>query len=93
MPLRNYGVWKATPVSYVVEHKEDDSKSPHLSLYFSDKGGPSRHSDPEIRRGGRGNKEIPGLFRAAINIKSGDKDESRLTYWVDHDFKDHPVVK
>ncbi|KAJ6075691.1 hypothetical protein N7499_007672 [Penicillium canescens] len=103
MPLRNYGVWKATPASYVVEHEEDDNKSPHLSLYFSDKGGPGHHSGQEfrrprrhsghkIRRAGRGNKEIPGLFRAAINIKSGDKNESRLTYWVDHDFKNHPIV-
>ena len=90
MPLRNYGVWKATPVSYVVEHREDDNKSPHLSLYFSDKGRLSHHATHKFRR--RGNKEIPGLFRAAINIKSGDKNESRLTYWVDHDFKNHPIV-
>ncbi|OGE46547.1 hypothetical protein PENARI_c196G06424 [Penicillium arizonense] len=92
MPLRNYGVWKANPVSYVVEHEADDDKSPHLSLYFSDKGGLSHHSGHKFRRAGRGNKEIAGLFRAAINIKSGDKDESRLTYWVDHDFNNHPIV-
>lgn len=92
MPLRNYGVWKATPASYVVEHNEDANKSPHLSLYFSDKGGLTHRSGHNIRRAGRGNKEIPGLFRAAINIKSGDKNESRLTYWVDHDFKNHPII-
>ncbi|KAG0153884.1 hypothetical protein PDIDSM_1263 [Penicillium digitatum] len=91
MPLDNYGVWKATPVCYKVEYKEDDSKSPHLSLYFSDKGGLSHHSGKKFRRASRDNKEIPGLFRAAINIKSGDQNESRLTYWVNHDFK-HPMV-
>lgn len=107
MPISDYGVWKAKPVHYVVEHEWDDHKSPHLSLYFSDKGGLSHHSGFDFRRasrpnkgnkgnkghkGQKGDKEIPGLFRAAINIKSGDKHESRLTYWVNHDFKNHPIV-
>jgi uncharacterized protein YukJ len=96
MPVDNYGMWKATPVHYVVEHHEDDSKSPHLSLYFDDKGGSSHHSSHhsghKFYRTGRNNKEIPGLFRAAINIKSGDKKESRLAYWVDHNFNNHPIV-
>lgn len=32
-----------------------------------------------------------GQARAAINIKSGDRKESRLVYWSDKDFK-HPIV-
>lgn len=92
MPLRSYGVWKAKPVSYIVEYEADDDKSPHLSLHFSDKGQLSHHSGHNLRRARRGNKEIAGLFRAAINIKSGDENESLLTYWVDHDFKSHPIV-
>lgn len=92
MPIRNYGLWKATPVSYIVEHEEDDHESPHLSLYFSDKGGLTHHSGHKSRRASRGNIEIPGLFRAAINVKSGDKNESRLVYWVNHNYKNHPIV-
>ncbi|KAJ5506915.1 hypothetical protein N7453_005872 [Penicillium expansum] len=94
MPLRNYGLWKATPVSYIVEYEEDDNKSPHLSLYFRDKGGLTHHSGHKSRRAGKGNKEIPGLFRAAINIKSGDKKESRLAYWSHRPISGfHPLEK
>jgi uncharacterized protein YukJ len=32
-------------------------------------------------------------FEAAINIKSGDQDESRLAYWVNEDMNDHPLVE
>ncbi|KAJ5608242.1 hypothetical protein N7537_004861 [Penicillium hordei] len=92
MPLRNYGVWKGTPVSYIIEYEVDDNESPHLSLYFSDKRGPTHHSTHNLNRARRGNKEIPGLLRAAINIKSGDKRESRLTYWADHNFNNHPIT-
>ena len=43
--------------------------------------------------GGRNGKlEIPGLCRAAINIKSGDSKDSRLVYWVNRTFDDHPMV-
>ncbi|OJJ96289.1 hypothetical protein ASPACDRAFT_47060 [Aspergillus aculeatus ATCC 16872] len=31
-------------------------------------------------------------YRAAINIKSGDRDESRLVYWVNEDMSGHPLV-
>lgn len=36
MPVENYGVWKAKPVSYTYEKDKDDPESPHLSLIFSD---------------------------------------------------------
>ncbi|KAL4788198.1 hypothetical protein BJX76DRAFT_200016 [Aspergillus varians] len=32
-------------------------------------------------------------FEAAINIKSGDRQESRLVYWVDKEMGDHPLVE
>ncbi|GLA30100.1 hypothetical protein AnigIFM63604_007527 [Aspergillus niger] len=32
-------------------------------------------------------------FRAAINIKSGDQQESRLVYWVNEDMSGHPLVR
>ncbi|RAH48795.1 uncharacterized protein BO95DRAFT_489101 [Aspergillus brunneoviolaceus CBS 621.78] len=31
-------------------------------------------------------------YHAAINIKSGDPDESRLAYWVNEDMSGHPLV-
>jgi uncharacterized protein YukJ len=39
MPIKNYGVWKAKPVSYTFETNKDDHISPHLSLKFSDDAG------------------------------------------------------
>ena len=36
MPIRKYGVWVAYPTSYEAERNSDDSKSPHISLYFDD---------------------------------------------------------
>lgn len=60
MPIQNYGVWKAKPVSYTYETREQDPRSPHLTLLFRDDG--------------------PGKARAAINIKSGDRSDSRLVY-------------
>ncbi|GFF26696.1 uncharacterized protein YukJ [Aspergillus udagawae] len=90
MPIDDYGVWKAYPVHYVVEHDEDDSRSPHLSLYYDDSGKYRKEgTEGNLRRTG---KEITGLFRAAINIKSGDKNDSHLVYWVDHDFNQHPII-
>jgi uncharacterized protein YukJ len=70
MPLDNYGVWKAHPISYEVERR--GTRTPHLTLYFRDNGGPD--------------------YRAAINIKSGDQQESRLVYWVNEDMSGHPLV-
>jgi uncharacterized protein YukJ len=88
MPIRGYGVWKAKPVHYVVEHENEDEVSPHLSLYFDDKGG--NFSGRKFRSTGR-HKGISGLFRAAINIKSIGK-ESQLAYWVDRNFNNHPII-
>jgi uncharacterized protein YukJ len=34
MPIRNYGVWKARPVSYRVDGPDD--RSPHINLVFAD---------------------------------------------------------
>ncbi|KAF7164520.1 hypothetical protein CNMCM5623_009017 [Aspergillus felis] len=114
MPIENYGVWKANPVTYRVEHRWEDPKSPHLSLYYDDSGQhpderSKRHDEERSRRQHHdqhhgqhqgqhqgqhhgGAKEIPGLFGAAINIKSGDPKDSKLAYWVDHDFGGHPII-
>ncbi|KAJ0417621.1 hypothetical protein BJY00DRAFT_289275 [Aspergillus carlsbadensis] len=34
-----------------------------------------------------------GVYEAAINIKSGDLDESRLAYWVNEDMSNFPLVE
>ncbi|KAL3448005.1 hypothetical protein BJX65DRAFT_307293 [Aspergillus insuetus] len=98
MPVEDYGVWKAVPVKYDFEYHYEDPKSPHLSLYYHDNPTEEPEFDSAFRRRFRGhppnrNKpmEIPGLFRAAINIKSIGR-ESRLAYWVDHDMGDHLIV-
>lgn len=92
MPVNDYGVWKATPVQYTVEHDSEDRDTPHLSLYFDDSGEPTRLASHNVDRSRHSGLEIPGLFRAAINIKSGDKKESRLAYWVKHNFNQHPRI-
>ncbi|KAF4161550.1 hypothetical protein CNMCM6936_003391 [Aspergillus lentulus] len=69
MPLDNYGVWKALAIRYDVERR--GTRTPHLTLYFRDNGGPD--------------------FRAAINIKSGDQQESRLVYRINEDMSGHPL--
>jgi uncharacterized protein YukJ len=71
MPVGNYGVWKAKPIRYTYETREDDPRSPHLSLFFD---------DDELNNA-----------RAAINIKSGDGDDSRLVFWPVTDFQ-HPLI-
>ncbi|KAJ5627030.1 hypothetical protein N7528_004457 [Penicillium herquei] len=102
MPINNFGVWRARPVMYKFEHDSNDHTSPHLSLYFDD--GQEQNEDynstNEYRDHGRhethhrGPKpvEIPGLNRATINIKSGDKQESTLVFWANRNFKDNPMV-
>ncbi|KAL3483405.1 hypothetical protein BJX62DRAFT_244935 [Aspergillus germanicus] len=99
MPVRDYGVWKGIPVLYDFEDHYEDPESPHLSLYYHDNPNKEPEFDRGHRRRFRGHPpnrstpmEIPGLFRAAINIKSIDVD-SRLAYWVDHDMGDHPIVQ
>ncbi|KAL2862394.1 uncharacterized protein BJX67DRAFT_366384 [Aspergillus lucknowensis] len=89
MPVENYGVWKAHPVHYTIERHEDDPKSPHLSLYFHDlESGQPKYDTSFTRR----EKDIKGLYRAAINIKSGDPLDSRLAYWVNHGIDQNPLV-
>ncbi|KAF4944757.1 hypothetical protein FGADI_12462 [Fusarium gaditjirri] len=34
--VKDYGVWRAKPVSYTFEDRSEDSHTPHLSLYFDD---------------------------------------------------------
>ncbi|KAF5971304.1 hypothetical protein FBULB1_9319 [Fusarium bulbicola] len=71
--VKDYGVWRAKPVSYTFEDRVADPHSPHLSLYFDD------------GQGAEG--------RAAINIKSGNKEESRLAYWTVPDFAHYVTTK
>lgn len=71
MPVENYGVWKGKPIRYTYETHEEDPRSPHLMLLFTDE----RHTNP----------------RAAINIKSGDRLDSRLAFWTVAEFQ-HPLV-
>ncbi|OOF98765.1 hypothetical protein ASPCADRAFT_504341 [Aspergillus carbonarius ITEM 5010] len=92
MPVQNYGVWKAHPVRYSVEHAYQDPRTPHLSLYFTSEDPPpsstTKHPHPPSPK----TKDIPNLNRAAINIKSGDRDESRLVYWVNENLIDHHII-
>ncbi|KAL4892304.1 hypothetical protein BDV59DRAFT_180449 [Aspergillus ambiguus] len=99
MPVEDYGVWKGFPVHYDFEHDYEDPKSPHLSLYYHD----NCETEPQFDRKHRQKhknkpinknhpKEIPGLFRAAINIKSIGR-ESRLAYWVNYNLNEHPIVQ
>ncbi|KAF7524256.1 hypothetical protein PCG10_005949 [Penicillium crustosum] len=99
MGVRDYGIWKGTPVLYEFEDRYEDHDSPHLSLYYHDNEGDPPGFDRDFRRNNRGHppnpnhpKEIPGLFRAAINIKSTD-DETRLAYWVKDNMEDHLIVQ
>ncbi|KFA52845.1 hypothetical protein S40293_00900 [Stachybotrys chartarum IBT 40293] len=36
MPLQNYGVWKATPIAFTAQRRDQDPHSPHGSLKFED---------------------------------------------------------
>ncbi|KAJ5349159.1 hypothetical protein MYU51_012037 [Penicillium brevicompactum] len=99
MGVRDYGIWKGTPVLYEFEDRYEDDTSPHLSLYYHDEEGDPPDFDLGFRRNNRGHppnpnrpKDIPGLLRAAINIKSTD-DETRLAYWVNNNMEDHPIVQ
>lgn len=99
MPVQDYGVWKGLPVHYEFEHNYEDPHSPHLSLYYHDNSETEPHFDRKYRQKHKGKppkknspKEIPGLFRAAINIKSTDRD-SRLAYWVNYNISEHPMVQ
>lgn len=99
MPVDDYGVWKAVPVHYEVEDRYEDPNSPHLSLYYHENHEVEPQFDVRYRQkhkdkvSNKNNpKDIPGLFRAAINIKSIDRD-SRLAYWVKYTLSDHTIVR
>ncbi|PYI02935.1 hypothetical protein BO78DRAFT_350734 [Aspergillus sclerotiicarbonarius CBS 121057] len=95
MPVQNYGVWKAHPVQYTVEHAHQDPRTPHLSLYFTSDDPPAHPSTEHHHHPHHPptkTKEIPSLNRAAINIKSGDREESRLVYWVNETLSDHHIT-
>ena len=66
MPIQNYGVVKGVPRAYTFQTREEDSKSPHLHLYYTTSPSGSSFAAHE----------------AAINIKSGDRNESRLAFWT-----------
>ncbi|KAJ5949918.1 hypothetical protein N7454_001502 [Penicillium verhagenii] len=90
MPVPQYGVWKANPLSYHFEPA--GTKTPHLELYFDDGVGSGRKSGPHsIQHHPRPRRNGP--FRAAINIQSGDKKESRLAYWINTELDQHAIVK
>ncbi|KAL3462425.1 hypothetical protein BJX64DRAFT_259123 [Aspergillus heterothallicus] len=91
MPVATYGVWKAHPIHYVVERRRDDLKSPHLSLYFHDLESSKPKYDCTLQRQ---DKNIQGLYRAVINVKSGlaDPHDSRLVYWVNHQIDQNPLA-
>ncbi|KAL4885802.1 hypothetical protein BJY04DRAFT_179221 [Aspergillus karnatakaensis] len=89
MPVDNYGVWKGHVVRYTVEQRQDDPKSPQLSLYFHDQESREPKYDPSFRHRDR---QIPGLCRAAINVKSGEPRDSRLVYWVNHQIDLNPLI-
>ncbi|KAJ5899076.1 hypothetical protein N7495_003820 [Penicillium taxi] len=58
MTIAHYGVWACTPTSYQAQNEQQDSKSPHIYLHFTDSS-----SSTSSRK-----------LEAAINVKSTDKD-------------------
>jgi uncharacterized protein YukJ len=99
MPIVDYGVWKAHPVTHKFERS---GNTPHLQLYFDDGRGDESHTDADDNFRGRGHrtdrepspdrKGIAGLKRAAINIKSGDNEENRLVFWIKRNFQENTIV-
>ncbi|KAF2472774.1 uncharacterized protein BDR25DRAFT_324103 [Lindgomyces ingoldianus] len=67
MPIKDYGVWKATPVSYTYETKEQDSVSPHLSLIFSDDEPGNARAAINIKSGDHSDSRL--VYWAAPNFK------------------------
>ncbi|KAJ6014622.1 hypothetical protein N7540_009213 [Penicillium herquei] len=70
MTISHYGVWACTPTSYDAQTLKQDSKSPHIYLYFTDDSSSSSSSKK---------------LEAAINAQSTDKD-SRLVFWLNRNF-------
>lgn len=99
MPVNDYGVWKGVPVHFEFEDRYEDPHSPHLSLYYHDNAKKEPRFDRLHRQKHKNHppnmnkpREIPGLFRAAINIKSVGQ-ESRLAYWVNYNLDRHCLVQ
>ncbi|KAL4971984.1 hypothetical protein BDW66DRAFT_155152 [Aspergillus desertorum] len=93
MPVDNYGVLKCRAVAYKLEDRRQSPKAPQLSLYVRDTVSPM----PMLNDCGHNShldEDGAGLpvYRAAINITSGDLDDSRLAYWVNHQIDQNPVV-
>ncbi|KAL4998884.1 hypothetical protein BDV10DRAFT_200897 [Aspergillus recurvatus] len=91
MPVDNYGVLKCRAVAYKLEDRHQSLKAPQFSLYVRDAVSPipngcSYSSSLEEAPAG-----LP-VYRAAINITSGDLDDSRLVYWVNHQIDQNPIV-
>jgi uncharacterized protein YukJ len=51
MPVKNYGVSKAKPTRYTYETDEQDSRSPHLELYYSNDDHNERRAAINIKSG------------------------------------------
>lgn len=93
MPVDNYGVLKCRAIAYKLEDGQQSPRAPQLSLYVRDTGSPTSQLNlcvhpshlQEARAG------LP-VHRAAINITSGDLDDSRLAYWVNHQIGQNPIV-
>ncbi len=77
MPIKNYGVWVAKPVSVSAERAEDDSESPHIHLFYDD----------DLSRG-----NVNDARRASINVKSISA-LSELVFWLIRDFQHPIVDK
>ena len=70
MTISHYGVWACTPTSYQAQTEQQDPKSPHIYLHFTDDSSSSSSSKK---------------LEAAINVKSTDKD-TRLVFWLTRNF-------
>ncbi|RDW68981.1 uncharacterized protein DSM5745_08741 [Aspergillus mulundensis] len=88
MPVDNYGVWKCHPVDYKLEQRNHGPKSPQLSLYFTDQVTDCKQHGTGVATDHEGH----GRYRACINITSGDLDDSRLVYWVNHNIDQNPII-
>ncbi|KAL4736283.1 hypothetical protein BDV11DRAFT_173051 [Aspergillus similis] len=93
MPVDNYGVLKCCAIAYKLEDRQQSPKAPQLSLYVRDTGSPTSPLNgcvhPSHRQEARAGLPV---HRAAINITSGDLDDSRLAYWVNHQIDRNPIV-
>ncbi|RAL08501.1 uncharacterized protein BO97DRAFT_398074 [Aspergillus homomorphus CBS 101889] len=99
MPVQNYGIWKAHPVQYTLDHAYQDPRTPHLSLYFTSttqkptNNPHAHHKHPDhIPKPTPQIKDLPHLQRAALNIQSSPNAESRLIYWINETLNHHHLT-